>query len=107
LYNTTDETGKDIFKNITSKDLPNFMALASNSIIHKGKITHKRMTHTHGVATCLFSRPVIGPLTRQQRAVLSIMIHTYMKIHSSCFVMRLEVLTAVNIKGAAFQDKML
>ena len=65
------------------------------------------MTQTHGVAICLFSCPVIGLLTREQRAALGIMIHTYMKMHSSCFVMRLEVLTAVNIKGVAFQDKML
>jgi len=51
-------------------DLPNFMALESNSIIHKGKTTHKRMTQTHGVAICLFSCPVSGLLTRQQRAAL-------------------------------------
>ena len=30
-----------MFKSITSQDLPNFMAMASNSVIHKGKITHK------------------------------------------------------------------
>lgn len=65
MYNTTDETGKDIFKSKTSMDLPKFMALESNSIIHEGKTTHKKMTQTHGVAICLFSCPVIGLLTRE------------------------------------------
>jgi hypothetical protein len=85
---------------------PNFMAFESISIIHKGITTHKRMTQTHGVAICPFPCPVIGLLTRKQRATLSIVVHTYMKMYSSCFIMRSEVLTAVNIKGAAFQDKM-
>ena len=83
MYNTTDETGKDIFKSITSMDLPNLMALESNSFIRKGKTTHKRMTQTHGVAICLFSCPVIGLLTGEKRTALSIMIYTY--IHENAF----------------------
>jgi hypothetical protein len=37
---------------------------------------------------------------------MCVCLYTHMKMHSSCFVKRLEVLTAVNIKGVVFQDKM-